>query len=115
MKKIVFSALFALICLQPVSTQRPNRQRQAPTPETIVNRMNKQLSLTEEQQKELLKLYENHFKEMKEKKEKTSREERQTMREDFQKKIKAVLTEEQVKKMEELNQKKQNRKKGKNQ
>ena len=104
MKKIVFSALFALICLQPVSAQRPNRQR-----------MNKQLSLTEEQQKELLKLYENHFKEMKEKKEKTSREERQTMREDFQKKIKAVLTEEQVKKMEELNQKKQNRKKGKNQ
>ncbi len=65
----------------------------------MVSDMSKEVLLSEDQEAEILELYTAHFKEVKEKTKsgRTNRKEMESLRTDFEKEVKSLLTEEQQK------------------
>lgn len=65
----------------------------------MVSDMSKEISLNEDQEAEILELYSDHFKEVKEKTKsgRPDRNEMESLKTDFEKEVKAVLTDEQQK------------------
>ena len=59
MKKIIFLALVALLGIHTVDAQRRGGTR---TPEQIVEKLDKKLNLTDEQEKQITELYTEFFK-----------------------------------------------------
>ena len=106
MKKILLSAIIAMTCLPTIYAQQPQRDRRAAvTPEKIVQRMDRALDLTDEQEKELTALYTDFYKDLKEKKQdntKGSRKERKLQRQEFNQKMNAILTPEQQQKWADI-------------
>lgn len=59
MKKILFLTLVAILSFQNVDAQRDGGQKKSP--EQIVKRLDKQLNLTDEQEKQITELYKEFF------------------------------------------------------
>ena len=105
MKNIIVSALLAIVCLQPAIAQKQRpAQRQKATPEQFVKKMDKALQLNDKQEKQILAIYQDLYKERKSAKNVT-REERKAMKADLNKKLSEVLTEEQMTKWKKIEKK----------
>ncbi|MGN0281907.1 MAG: Spy/CpxP family protein refolding chaperone [Prevotella sp.] len=101
MKKIVLVAAIALFSFGSMSAQRGGKQRM--TPEEQVERMSKELNLTSDQKKKITALY-TDFQKKREAAGQDSREQMRTEREKLNKEVNALLTDEQKKKFESMNQ-----------
>ena len=82
MKKIIFLALVALLGIHTVDAQRRGGTR---TPEQIVEKLDKKLNLTDEQEKQITELYTEFFKK------ELSREERRSEMEKLNEKYITML------------------------
>ena len=107
MRKIFLSVMIAMTCLSTVSAQNPQRERKHPviTPEKMVERMDRALDLTDEQEQKLTELYKDYFQKMKTLREgdkKEQRTERKDLRLDFNKEMNEILTAEQQQKWAEV-------------
>ena len=60
MKKIIFLALMGILTLQSVNAQRKGEKTR--TPEQMVEKLDKKLNLTDEQEKQITTLYSDFFK-----------------------------------------------------
>lgn len=78
MKKILFVALVAMLGLQPADAQRKGGNTR--TSEQMVEKLDKKLNLTDEQEKQITTLYADFFKQ------ELSREERRTAMQELNKK-----------------------------
>lgn len=104
----IFAMIFSITTLQAQQDQH-NRDRQGPPPipnekqiQEMVSDLSTELSLTDTQTEEVSKIYLAHFEEAKEKMEnnkleRPSRKEMEKLRTDFEKEVKAQLTDEQQK------------------
>ena len=101
MKKILFLALVALLGVHTADAQRKGGTR---TPEQIVENLDKKLNLTDEQEKQITTLYTDFFKQ------ELSREERRTAMQELNKKIEALLTDEQKTAFEQMKKERPQRK-----
>lgn len=99
MKNILFLAVMAVMCTQTIDAQRKggDRARKQPSPEQMVQKMDKKLNLTEEQEKQIIELYKDFFAQ------KYSREERKTKMQELETKINSLLTAEQQTAYKEMN------------
>lgn len=61
MKKILFLAFVAMLCSQTIDAQRKDGNKR--TPEQMVERLDKKLNLTDEQEKQIKDLYTDFFSE----------------------------------------------------
>lgn len=87
MKKILFFAFVAMLTFQTMNAQRKEGNKR--TPEQMVERLDKKLNLTDEQETKITALYKDFFgKEY-------SREERRTKMQELDSKINEILTAEQ--------------------
>ena len=96
MKKIIFLALVALLGIHTVDAQRRGGTR---TPEQIVEKLDKKLNLTDEQEKQITELYTEFFKK------ELSRE-----MEKLNEKITSLLTDEQKEAFEQMKKERPQRK-----
>lgn len=78
MKKIIFLALMGMLTLQSVNAQR--KEGKTRTPEQMVEKLDKKLNLTDEQEKQITTLYSDFFKQD------LSREERKSAMQELEKK-----------------------------
>lgn len=101
MKKILFFALMAVICAQTIDAQRRGGEKR--TPEQVVERLDKKLDLTDDQEKQITELYKEFFSQ------KISREDRKSKMDELNKKISSILNDEQKLKFEEMKSKQRNR------
>lgn len=102
MKKILFLALVAMLGMQPANAQRKGGNTR--TPEQMVEKLDKKLNLTDEQEKQITTLYTDFFKQD------LSREERRTAMQELEKKIAALLTDEQKTTFEQMKKERPQRK-----
>lgn len=102
MKKILFLALVAMLGVQSADAQRKGGNTR--TPEQIVKNLDEKLDLTEEQEKQITTLYTDFFKQ------ELSREERRTAMQELEKKISALLTDEQKEAYEQMKKERPQRK-----
>lgn len=102
MKKILFLALVAMLGMQPTDAQRKGGNTR--TPEQMVEKLDKKLNLTDEQEKQITTLYADFFKQD------LSREERRTAMQELEKKIAALLTDEQKTAFEQMKKERPQRK-----
>ena len=102
MKKILFLALMGLWSVQYVAAQRKGGN--ARTPEQMVEKLDEKLNLTDEQEKQITTLYTDFFKQ------ELSREERKTAMQELNKKIEALLTDEQKTAFEQMKKERPQRK-----
>lgn len=102
MKKILFLALMAMLGMQQVDAQRKGGN--ARTPEQMVERLDQKLNLTDEQEKQIMALYTDFFKQD------LSREERRAAMQELNKKITALLTDEQKTAFEQMKEERPQRK-----
>lgn len=102
MKKILFVALVAMLGLQPADAQSKGGNTR--TPEQMVEKLDKKLNLTDEQEKQITTLYADFFKQ------ELSREERRTAMQELNKKIEALLTDEQKTAFEQMKKERPQRK-----
>lgn len=102
MKKILFLALMAMLGMQQVDAQRKGGN--ARTPEQMVERLDQKLNLTDEQEKQIMALYTDFFKQD------LSREERRAAMQELNKKITALLTDEQKAAFEQMKKERPQRK-----
>ena len=102
MKKILFLAIVAMLGLQPADAQRKGGNTR--TPEQMVEKLDKKLNLTDEQEKQITTLYAGFFKQ------ELSREERKTAMQELNKKIEALLTDEQKTAFEQMKKERPQRK-----
>lgn len=100
MKKIIFLALVALLGIHTVDAQRRGGTR---TPEQIVEKLDKKLNLTDEQEKQITELYTEFFKK------ELSREERRSEMEKLNEKL-LLLTDEQKEAFEQMKKERPQRK-----
>ena len=94
MKKIIFLALMGILTLQSVNPQRKGEKNR--TPEQMVEKLDKKLNLTDEQEKQITTLYSDFFKQD------LSREERKSAMQELEKKITSLLTDEQKEAFEQM-------------
>lgn len=94
MKKIIFLAFMGMLTLQSVNAQRKGGK--ARTPEQMVEKLDKKLNLTDEQEKQITTLYSDFFKQD------LSREERKSAMQELEKKITSLLTDEQKEAFEQM-------------
>lgn len=94
MKKNIFLALMGMLTLQSVNTQR--KEGKTRTPEQMVEKLDKKLNLTDEQEKQITTLYSDFFKQD------LSREERKSAMQELEKKITSLLTDEQKEAFEQM-------------
>lgn len=78
MKKIIFLALMDMLTLQSVNAQRKGEKTR--TPEQMVEKLDKKLNLTDEQEKQITTLYSDFFKQD------LSREKRKSAMQELEKK-----------------------------
>lgn len=102
MKKILFVALVAMLGLQSADAQRKGGNTR--TPEQMVEKLDEKLNLTDEQEKQITTLYADFFKQ------ELSREERKTAMQELNKKIEALLTDEQKTAFEQMKKERPQRK-----
>ena len=102
MKKILFLALVAMLGMQPADAQRKGGNTR--TPEQMVEKLDKKLNLTDEQEKQITTLYADFFTQ------ELSREERRTVMQELEKKIAALLTDEQKTAFEQMKKERPQRK-----
>ena len=102
MKKILFVALVAMLGLQPADAQRKGGNTR--TPEQMVEKLDKKLNLTDEQEKQITTPYADFIKQA------LSREERKTAMQELNKKIEALLTDEQKTAFEQMKKERPQRK-----
>lgn len=94
MKKIIFLALMGILNLQSVNAQRKGEKTR--TPEQMVEKLDKKLNLTDEQEKQITTLYSDFFKQD------LSRDERKSAMQELEKKITSLLTDEQKEAFEQM-------------
>lgn len=94
MKKIIFLTLMGMLTLQSVNAQRKEGKNR--TPEQMVEKLDKKLNLTDEQEKQITTLYSDFFKQD------LSREERKSAMQELEKKITSLLTDEQKEAFEQM-------------
>lgn len=94
MKKILFFALVAMMCVQGVDAQRSERPRR--DPKQIVENLDKKLNLSDEQEKQIEELYKAFFEK------KVSREDRKAQMDELNSKISSLLNEDQKKEFEKI-------------
>lgn len=94
MKKILFFALVVVLGLQNVNAQR--KKDGGKSPEQMVERLDKKLNLTDEQEKQVAELYKEFFSQ------KISREDRKAKMEELDSKISLLLNEEQKSELEKM-------------
>ena len=94
MKKIIFLDIMGMLTLQRVNAQRKGGKTR--TPEQIVEKLDKKLNLTDEQEKQITTLYSDFFKQN------LSREERKSAMQELEKKITSLLTDEQKEAFEQM-------------
>lgn len=94
MKKIIFLALMDMLTLQSVNAQRKGEKTR--TPEQMVEKLDKKLNLTDEQEKQITTLYSDFFKQD------LSRDERKSAMQELEKKITSLLTDEQKEAFEQM-------------
>lgn len=94
MKKIIFLAFMGMLTLQSVNAQRKGGKTR--TPEQMVEKLDKKLNLTDEQEKQITTLYSDFFKQD------LSREERKSAMQELEKKITSLLTDEQKEAFEQM-------------
>lgn len=94
MKKIIFLALMGMLTLQSVNAQRKGGKTR--TPEQMVEKLDKKLNLTDEQEKQITTLYSDFFKQD------LSRKERKSAMQELEKKITSLLTDEQKEAFEQM-------------
>ena len=94
MKKIIFLALMGMLTLQSVNAQR--KEGKTRTPVQMVEKLDKKLNLTDEQEKQITTLYSDFFKQD------LSREERKSAMQELEKKITSLLTDEQKEAFEQM-------------
>lgn len=94
MKKIIFLALMGMLTLQSVNAQR--KEEKTRTPEQMVEKLDKKLNLTDEQEKQITTLYSDFFKQD------LSRDERKSAMQELEKKITSLLTDEQKEAFEQM-------------
>lgn len=94
MKKIIFLALMGMLTLQSVNAQR--KEGKTRTPKQMVEKLDKKLNLTDEQEKQITTLYSDFFKQD------LSREERKSAMQELEKKITSLLTDEQKEAFEQM-------------
>lgn len=94
MKKILFFAIMAAMCTQTIDAQRRGGEKR--TPEQVVEKLDKKLELTDEQEKQIIELYKEFFNQ------KVSREDRKAKMNELNTKISSLLTNEQKAKFEKM-------------
>lgn len=94
MKKIIFLALMGILTLQSVNAQRKGEKTR--TPEQMVEKLDKKLNLTDEQEKQITTLYSDFFKQD------LSRDEHKSAMQELEKKITSLLTDEQKEAFEQM-------------
>ena len=94
MKKILFLALVVMLGMQSVSAQRKDGNIR--TPEEMVEKLDRKLNLTEEQEAQITVLYKDFFQQ------KLPREARKTAMQELDNKIAALLDAEQKKAFEQM-------------
>lgn len=94
MKKIIFLALMGMLTLQSVNAQRKEGKNR--TSEQMVEKLDKKLNLTDEQEKQITTLYSDFFKQD------LSRDERKSAMQELEKKITSLLTDEQKEAFEQM-------------
>ena len=99
MKKILLVALVAMLGMQPADAQRKGGNTR--TPEQMVEKLDEKLNLTD---KQITTLYTDFFKQ------ELSREERRTAMQELNKKIEALLTDEQKTAFEQMKKERPQRK-----
>lgn len=102
MKKILLVALVAMLGMQSADAQRKGGNTR--TPEQMVEKLDEKLNLTDEQEKQITTLYTDFFKQ------ELSREERRTAMQELNKKIEALLTDEQKTTFEQMKKERPQRK-----
>lgn len=102
MKKILFVSLVAMLGLQSADAQRKGGNTR--TPEQMVEKLDEKLNLTDEQEKQITTLYADFFKQ------ELSRKERKTAMQELNKKIEALLTDEQKTAFEQMKKERPQRK-----
>lgn len=117
MKKLVLGALVAMAFIQPMNAQerQGNGHRQMDPQKMLefrMQRLDKELDLSEKQENKIKAIYDEHFKQVP--KERGSRKEMMKRNQELNQKIKEELTDEQKKKFDEMN-KKMHRRGGKGQ
>lgn len=104
MKKILFLALVTMLGMQSADAQQKGGNDRKRTPEQMVERLDQKLNLTDEQEKQITTLYTDFFKK------ELSREERRTAMQELEKKISALLTDEQKEAYEQMKKERPQRK-----
>lgn len=94
MKKILFLAFVAMLCSQTIDAQRKDGNKR--TPEQMVERLDKKLNLTDEQEKQIKYLYTDFFNQ------KVAKEERKAKKKELDSKIISLLTDEQKAEFEKM-------------
>lgn len=94
MKKIIFLALMGMLTLQSVNAQHKEGKNR--TSEQMVEKLDKKLNLTDEQEKQITTLYSDFFKQD------LSRDERKSAMQELEKKITSLLTDEQKEAFEQM-------------
>lgn len=102
MKKILLVALVAMLGMQSADAQRKGGNTR--TPEQMVEKLDEKLNLTDEQEKQITTLYTDFFKQ------ELPREERRTAMQELNKKIEALLTDEQKTAFEQMKKERPQRK-----
>lgn len=116
MKKLLCAAFAVAMTIMCVSAQPPQGGQRGPmTPEQMVERLDKQLTLSSEQKTKLTEVYTKQFAEMRKMFEEGERPEPEEMRAMFEKNeaaVKAVLNDEQKAKYEQMRKEMFNRRPG---
>lgn len=98
-------ALITMACIQPMNAQQRENGPRRMNPEKMmqqrITEMDKELDLTDEQEKEIKKLYTDFYKNTP--RERGSREEMMKRMSEFNEKVKAVLNDEQKVKFDKMN------------
>lgn len=99
MKKYVFMIMMSVAVWGTITAQSPRKQNRTPEQQTEqqVKRLDKKLNLSDQQEKEMKTLYEDFFKEQS-----ASSNNKRAKREELDKKIEALLTDEQKKTYNEM-------------
>lgn len=110
MRKIILLATIAIVYASCANAQRRGRQNMTSNPkervEQLMSNLDKQVDLTDEQEKQVRDLYEELFENQ------LSRQERQAQMEQTNEKVKALLTDEQKVKFDEMLNQQATRQKG---
>lgn len=94
MKKILFLAFVVMLCSQTIDAQCNDGNKRAP--EQMVERLDKKLNLTDEQEKQIKNLYTDFFSQ------KVTKAERKTKKDELDSKIISLLTDEQKAEYEKM-------------